>query len=489
MLELKSPDLKTEKIGTLVIPVCEDADIHDNRALSALAGRAKKMEEFKRGNDAEVVFFDPPEISASRVICMGIGKKEKLNTESLRSFAGKAVKACIKKNLEEILIAVPSDKKYGADMADLLESVMEGACLGNHIYDHYKEEKKQSPLKKISIFAKPQTAAKFAGLAERVEHICAGTVMAREWVSMPSNDKKPEQYAAMIAQAAEKAGLAVTVMDEKELEDQKFGSLLSVSQGSEAKPRMVILEYKAPKAKKHIALVGKGVTFDSGGLNLKISGNMSGMKTDMAGSAAVAATLIAAAKLKPKVRLTAFIPIVENMPSGTASRPGDVVRSYDGKTVEIGNTDAEGRLILIDAMSYAIRNCKPDTLIDLATLTGACVVALGERIAGVFSPDSQLAETIAASGKKIHERCWPMPMPEDYREFLKSDIADISNMSHSKWGGAITASLFLSAFVKDTRWAHIDIAGPSYSEKGNAYCNPGGTGFGVRLLCDLLEKI
>ncbi|MGE0085960.1 MAG: leucyl aminopeptidase [Desulfococcaceae bacterium] len=489
MLELKTPDLKTEKIGTLVIPVCEDADIHDNRALSALAARAKKMEEFKRGNDAEVVFFDPPEIRAGRVICMGIGKKEKLDTESLRAFAGKAVNVCIRKNLEEILIAAPSDKKYGADMPDMLESLMEGACLGNHIYEPYKEEKKHSPLKKISIFVKPQTAAKFAGLAERVENICAGTMMAREWVSMPANEKRPEQYAAMIAQAAEKAGLSVKVMDEKELEKQKFGSLLSVSRGSEAKARLVILGYKAKKAKKHIALVGKGVTFDSGGINLKIGENISGMKIDMAGSAAVAAAMIASAKTKPGINLTAVIPIVENMPSGTASRPGDVVRSYDGKTVEIGNTDAEGRLILIDAISYAIRNYKPDTVIDLATLTGACVVALGERIAGVFSPDSQLAETIVASGKKTHERCWHMPMPEDYKEFLKSKIADISNMSSSKAGGAITASLFLSAFVKDTRWAHIDIAGPSYTDKGNAYCNPGGTGFGVRLLCDLLEKI
>ena len=489
MLELTTLDLKTEKTGTLVIPICEDAEIHDNRAISSLANRAKKMDEFKRGNDAELVFFDPPEISAARVICMGIGKKEKLDTEVLRSFAGKAVKACIKRNLEEIVLAAPSDKKYGAEMADILESLMEGACLGNHIYEPYKEEKKQSPLKKISVFVKPQTGAKFAGLAQRVEHICTGTMMAREWVIMPANEKRPEQYAAMIADAAKKVGLAVRVIDEKELEEQKFGSLLSVSRGSEAKARLVILEYKARKAKKHIALVGKGVTFDSGGINLKIGENVSGMKIDMAGSAAVAGAMIAAAKTKPGVNLTAVIPIVENMPSGTASRPGDVVTSYDGKTVEIGNTDAEGRLILIDAISYAIRNYKPDAVIDLATLTGACAVALGERIAGVFSPDSELAEAIVSSGNKTHERCWHMPMPEDYKEFLKSKIADICNMSSSKLGGAITASLFLSAFVKDTRWAHIDIAGPAYSDKGNAYCNPGGTGFGVRLLCDVVEKI
>ncbi|MDM8538927.1 hypothetical protein QUF70_19395 [Desulfobacterales bacterium HSG17] len=209
----------------------------------------------------------------------------------------------------------------------------------------------------------------------------------------------------------------------------------------------------------------------------------------MAGSASVAATLITLAKIKPKVNVTAVIPIVENMPSGTAIRPGDVIKTYDGKTVEIGNTDAEGRLILIDAMSYAIDKFKPHTIIDMATLTGACVIALGEKIAGVFSHDNNLADAILKSGQKTHERCWRMPLPEDYKELLKSDLADMSNMSSSKWGGAITAALFLSAFVKKTRWAHIDIAGPSYLKKDNSYCSSGGTGFGVRLLCDLIEKI
>ncbi|MGD8757036.1 MAG: peptidase M17, partial [Desulfobacterales bacterium] len=178
-----------------------------------------------------------------------------------------------------------------------------------------------------------------------------------------------------------------------------------------------------------------------------------------------------------------------NMPSGTATRPGDIVRSHAGKTIEIGNTDAEGRLILIDAMSYVVKKHKPTVMIDLATLTGACVVALGERIAGVFTTDDQLSEAIQASGNKTHERCWPMPLPEDYKELLKSDFADLNNMPSARWGGAITAALFLAEFAGDTRWAHIDIAGPAYHKKGNAYCGPGGTGFGVRLLCDLINKL
>jgi leucyl aminopeptidase len=213
------------------------------------------------------------------------------------------------------------------------------------------------------------------------------------------------------------------------------------------------------------------------------------MKLDMSGAAAVAATLITVAKLKSKVKVIGVIPIVENMPSGSASRPGDIVKSYDGKTVEIGNTDAEGRLILIDAISYAVKKYKPQILIDIATLTGACVVALGEKIAGAFSFDDKLAEDIIFSGEKTHERCWRMPLPKDYKELLKSDFADLNNMSSTRYGGAITAALFLSEFVGDTRWAHIDIAGPAYAKKESAYCGAGGTGFGVRLLVDLLEKL
>jgi len=252
---------------------------------------------------------------------------------------------------------------------------------------------------------------------------------------------------------------------------------------------MVILEHNPVKAKKTIAFVGKGVTFDSGGINLKPTASLADMKMDMSGAAAVAATLITAARLKLRLNLVGVIPIVENMPSGAASRPGDIIKSYDGKTVEIGNTDAEGRLILIDAISYAVKKYKPRILIDLATLTGACVVALGEKIAGTFSFDDKLAENIFLSGQKTHERCWRMPMPEDYKELIKSDFADLNNVGSTRYGGAITAALFLSEFVKDTLWAHIDIAGPAYAKKESSYCGVGGTGFGVRLLFDLMERL
>jgi leucyl aminopeptidase len=319
--------------------------------------------------------------------------------------------------------------------------------------------------------------------------VCEGTTQAREWVSTPSNEKTPEKFTRAIVNLAKKQRLKAQVLNETQLKQKKLGAILAVAAGSRSKPSLVILEHKVPGAKKSVALVGKGVTFDSGGLNIKTGASISDMKSDMSGAAAVAATVITAAKLKTKLNMIGVIPIVENMPSGHATRPGDIIRSYAGKTIEIGNTDAEGRLILIDAISYAINKYKPDFLIDLATLTGACVVALGEKIAGVFSNNNDLAESILASGLKTHERCWRMPLPDDYKELLKSDFADMSNISSTRWAGAITAALFLSDFTADIRWAHIDIAGPAYQKKESAYCEPGGTGFGVRLLINLLENI
>ena len=213
------------------------------------------------------------------------------------------------------------------------------------------------------------------------------------------------------------------------------------------------------------------------------------MKADMAGAAAVAATLMAVAELKPNVGIIGVLPLVENLPSGSAYRPGDIVRACNGKTIEIGNTDAEGRLILADAMAYTIDTQKPDIIIDMATLTGACVVALGEKIAGVFSSDDKLIDTILASSQSTHERCWRMPMPDDYKKLIKSDMADIRNIGQTRWGGAIAAALFLSEFTAETRWAHIDIAGPAFGKKSDHYTPAGASGFGVRLLCELIERL
>jgi leucyl aminopeptidase len=489
VLKLISGDPGKAKYSTWVIPVCENADLYTNPFMAGLADRGKKLADFKGKALEQTTLFGLEGVSAKRVIFAGLGKKEDVQPETLRKAAGKAVKTCMKNEDSEVLMVVPEAENLGLDPEKMIKALLEGACLANHVFDAYKAEKKQKPVKEIGFFTDWKTAEQHRNLARRVEDICSSALLAREWVSMPSNDKKPPVLAEMMKKEAEKANLKVTLLDEKQLKQQKFGALLAVARGSESPPRLLILEYRVPRAKKTIAFVGKGVTFDSGGINIKPSAGMDEMKTDMAGAAAVAAALIAVSRMKPKVNVVGVMPLVENMPSGSATRPGDVVKSLSGKTVEIGNTDAEGRLILIDALAYTIKKYKPNTIIDLATLTGACVVALGDKIAGVFSPNHELAKAIVVAGNETGERCWEMPMPEDYKELLKSDIADINNMSSSRYGGAITAALFLADFTGDARWAHIDIAGPSYSKKPDAYGSAGGTGFGVRLLCEVLEKL
>lgn len=489
MLNLTSADLTKKKINTFVIPVCNDKGIHTSKEIVSLLKDISKIKEFKGDEDQQLILYGKTQINADRVVLFGIGKSEKVDYENLRRFAGKAVRLCIEKDLTDIVLSVPSVSKLGLKMEESIIAILEGAYLSNHLFEKYKSEKKKKSLKSISAYVKKEVAGKYRSIPSKVSDICEGTLLAREWVSTPSNEKGPEDFARMIAsKAAGHENLKTTVINEKELKTQKFGAILAVSAGSQKKPRLVILEYNPGGAGKPIVLVGKGVTFDAGGLNLKSTAGIEKMKMDMAGAAAVAASVISIAKRKLKTKVTAVIPIVENMPSGTAYRPSDIIKSYSGKTIEIGNTDAEGRLILADAISFSVKKYKPALIVDLATLTGACVVSLGEKIAGVFSYDDKLAGDIISSGEKTFERCWRLPLPEDYKELIKSDFADIRNIGSTGMGGAITAALFLAEFSGDTKWAHIDIAGPAYANKPAAYCEPGGTGFGVRLIYDFVEN-
>jgi leucyl aminopeptidase len=488
VLQLKSIDLKKEKIDYLVVPVCEKLKMETLASLlKPLVEKAKAIKEFGGKKGESVTFYEPAGISAGRVELKGLGEAGKLDRESLRSMAGTAVKSAIGKKLTQIHIVVPRIKKSPIAPADILEAIAEGACLANHVFDRYKKEKEQKPLEKIFLVVTAADAKTYQKPIDRVETICGGTQLVRNWVSTPSNDKSPEMLAKDFSSRAEKEGLTVEILDENELKRLKFGALLAVSLGSEQKPFVVMMQHRVSDAQKTVLLVGKGITFDSGGINIKHGTAMETMKMDMAGAAAVAATLITAARLKLKVNLIGIMPLVENMPSGKATRPGDIVTSFQGKTIEIGNTDAEGRLILADAMAYAIDRFKPDITVDLATLTGACMAALGEKIAGVFTMDDDLAERLTVAGAKTHERCWRLPLPDDYKELLKSDLADIKNMSSSSFGGAITAALFLSEFAKNTRWAHLDIAGTAFLKTATDYAPAGGSGYGVRLLMELLD--
>ncbi|MBW1897678.1 MAG: hypothetical protein JRI61_01315, partial [Deltaproteobacteria bacterium] len=336
MLYLKSGSPEKIKTQAIVIPVCRDHELYSDKVLSSLIQGAKKRKEFNGDEKDELIFFDLPRIKAERIIFVGMGKISEIKAESFRSIAGNYVRKCINKGLSDILIAVPHPSKVQIEISVILEAVLEGAYLGNHIFDKYKNEKKYKPLKKIGLLTTSAKEKQNQYLLRQVKTICDGTILARNWVSTPPNDKKPEQFARAVAESAGKEKIKVRILDEKEIKKLKMGALLAVAAGSNSKPRLLLMEYRPERAKKTTALVGKGVTFDSGGINLKQSGSIEDMKMDMAGAAAVAATLITVARLGLKKNIIGVIPIVENMPSGTAARPGDIIKSYAGKTIEVG---------------------------------------------------------------------------------------------------------------------------------------------------------
>lgn len=449
----------------------------------------EQFPEFTGAMDDQLLWHGPEKgAQAPRVLILGVGDAADLDAEKCRRVAATAVKKAISLGLDQMALLVPAVKTLPLDAKTVIGALAEGAVLGNHRFSRYQADQKK-PLKKIGLWTTASTAKRLKAYVRSVENVCQGTLRAREWVSIPANDKRPEAFAKEILAQAKAVGLGAFSRSESWLKKSNMGGILAVNQGSTQKPQLVVLHHKPKKSGKKIVLVGKGVTFDTGGYNLKPTGSIESMKIDMGGAAAVAATLITAAKAKAPHEIVGIIPVVENMVSATAIRPGDIITMFNGKRVEINNTDAEGRLILADALAWGIKVYQPDMVIDLATLTGACLVALGSDIAGLFANDESLSQDLVAAATETHERCWPMPLPDDYKTLLKSKIADLSNIGKNRWGGAITAALFLSEFADTPQWAHIDIAGPAYTATDNPYCNSGGTGFGVRLLMRFMENL
>ncbi|HEY0359302.1 MAG TPA: leucyl aminopeptidase [Mycobacteriales bacterium] len=326
-----------------------------------------------------------------------------------------------------------------------------------------------------------------AAEADTARVVAEATWLARDLVNTPGLLKSPEWLAAAAVKAAAAHGVTATVREPEQLAAEGFGGLLAVGGGSVRGPRLVELRWAPRGARRHVVLVGKGITFDTGGISIKPGPGMGLMKKDMGGAAAVLGTVLAAAALRLPVKVTALMPIAENMPSGSAYRPGDVIRHHGGKTSEVLNTDAEGRLVLADALAYASARLRPDALVDLATLTGAQSVALGKRTAALFSPSDALADALAAAADEAGERVWRMPLPEDYVAELRSDVADVNNAAGNP--GAITAALYLREFTGDAadRWAHLDMSGPAWSDKADGELARGATGWGVRTLVRWLQ--
>ena len=429
----------------------------------------------------------PRGLKAERLLLVGAGKKSQFGLSRLREVAGTAVRNARVAGCKKVAF-VPRGEYPAAEVA---QAVAEGGFYANYEADVYKTKDKEGrDIEKLILVAEEAEPGKIDQGIRRGAIVGEATNFARILANEPANILTPSQFAARALEAAQRFALDVEILERDQMEKLGMNALLAVSRGSDEPPKLIILRIKGQEneAGSHTplyAFVGKGVTFDSGGLSIKPAEKMEDMKADMAGGAAVLGAMMALAQLRPQQRVIGLIPTVENLPSGKATRPGDVVKSYLGKTVEIINTDAEGRLILADALAYA-RTLGADHLVDIATLTGACVIALGTVNAGMMGTDQQTLDRLRKNSSFTGEKLWQLPLDEDYRKPIRSEIADVKNVGN-RWGGAITAAKFLQEFVEDTPWVHLDIAGVDLDHDGRPFASKGATGFGVRTLVELLS--
>jgi leucyl aminopeptidase len=428
--------------------------------------------------------------SAETIWAYGLGKREKFTAEAARKFGAAVLKKA--KGEKWSTVTVDAAAVFTACGADGAQALFEGMRLADYKFDRYFSKKKNSnPLvHEISaVFADKDEASAARAALKTAEVISEGVTLARDFANEPPNVIYPQAYAERIRKACVGTDVTCQILDDKKIQALKMGGLWNVGKGSERKPRLVVLEY-APagsSAKPPVVLVGKGVTFDTGGISLKPGRAMDEMKFDMCGSAAVVGAVITAAKLKLPVRVVGITPLAENMPDGAAQRPGDIITISNGKTVEVLNTDAEGRLILADALAYSQR-FKPRYVVDIATLTGACAAFFDSAASGLMANDAELASKLRAAGEKTGERLWELPLWDEYEDFIKGSYGDIQNISR-KGAGTITAGMFLKHFGGHSKWAHLDIAGTAWSQSAKDYSAVGATGIGVRLFVEFLRKI
>jgi leucyl aminopeptidase len=446
------------------------------RAAGDITGKAKEI----------TILLDRQGLTAARLLVVGLGPRDKADRAGLVEAAAVAARRVTKNQFERIAMALPENFP-GLGWETVAEAVGIGLQQGAQGPGLRKNEPDRFAPAQFILVAPPSAPEKeIKQGTQRADAVGRGVSLARELVNIPPCDLYPETFAARAKQVADKCKLKCTIWDEKKLEAESMGSLLGVARGSERPPRLVLLRHRGGSGKT-LGLVGKGVTFDSGGLSLKTNDQMVDMKCDMAGAAAVLGAMQAIAELHVPVNVLGVMALVENMPSGKAVKLGDVLRARNGKTIEVLNTDAEGRLILADALAYAVEQ-KVDHIVDLATLTGACMVALGPEVAGVMSNDQSWSNQVLDAARRAGEKAWPLPMFPLYKEMIKSDVADIKNTGGSRYAGAISAAKFLEEFVGETPWAHLDIAGPAWAEKENASRAAGGTGCFVRTLVELARE-
>ncbi len=424
------------------------------------------------------------------LIIAGIGDERKITSSSIEELGGKILAAGKAAGASEIGVKL-TNKVGDYNQATSASLIASGAVLASYKFDKYiTKQKEEDKLSIASIEILTNNVEESKKLFTTKQAVILGVFFARDCINEPPNIIYPDSYAEKIIQALEPLGIDIEVLGEREMRNLNMGAILGVGQGSQNESKLVVMKYNgASKDSPPVAFVGKGVTFDTGGISLKPSLNMADMKHDMAGSAAVVGTIKALALRGAKVNAVGVIGIVENMPGGNAQRPSDVVTTMSGQTVEVLDTDAEGRLVLADVIWYTQDKFQPKCIIDLATLTGAIVVALGNTYAGLFSNDDKLANELIKAGNKVNEKLWRMPLHKDFDEMLKSDIADIANIGNVRGAaGSSTAAHFINRFVKNgTAWAHLDIAGTAWEKKGAATCPKGAVGYGIRLLDQFIQ--
>jgi len=422
-------------------------------------------------------------IPASRILVAGLGKQPDLTLDKIRRITGEACRFLSKKRVKRVATIAHGTGVGGIEPEKAAQAIAEGSILGLYTFrKHITKEPETSEIEELLILERDEEKLQLLERGCTVGRVMAeATNFARDMINEPANFMTPNDMAEIAQKVANEYGLGCTVLEREQMQELGMGALLGVAQGSQQLPKFIILKYEGgDTSHKSLGLVGKGITFDSGGISLKPSESMADMKGDMAGGATVIAALLGIAQLKPNINITALIPATENLPSGTALKPGDVLKAANGKTIEIANTDAEGRLILADALSYA-QKLELAPVVDIATLTGACHIALGDFATGAFTNDQELLNKVVKAGDEAGEKLWQMPMYDEYKEQNKSEVADIKNTG-GRYGGAITAAKFLNEFIGDTPWVHLDIAGTFYSSKEKGYLIKGATGVGVRTL-------
>jgi leucyl aminopeptidase len=492
-IELRPGDYKDVVCDLFAFPVFEDEAAESpsldamNRITRDVVKSVLSSREFKPELNQTCRIYKPAGLKAQSLLLVGAGKKKYFEPARLREIVGAAVR--VARSVKSKKLAFLCRGGHAAGLSSRIAA--EGAIYADYDSDIYKTlDKEDRDLESLwLVFETRVPEQEVREGIRRGEIVGEATNFARTLGNEPSNILTPTRFAERALAIGAEAGLSIEVIEREQMEKLGMNTLLAVSRGSEEPPKLMVLRIPDTKGKKKgallHALVGKGVTFDSGGISIKPSEKMEDMKGDMAGGAAVLGTMVALAQLKPRIPVMGLIPAVENLPSGKATKPGDVVKSYLGKTVEIINTDAEGRLILADAMAYA-RTLGAKQIIDIATLTGACVVALGHVNGGMMGTDQKTIDRLRNNCRLTGEGLWQLPIDDEYRKAIQSEIADIKNIG-DRWAGAITAAKFLQEFVEDTPWVHLDIAGMDLDHEGRPYACKGATGFGVRTLVQLLE--